>query len=46
MGHSDISVSLNVYTHTGCYNAKAELAKLRKKGDIRTYMQIQGFERI
>ncbi len=44
MGHSDISVTLNVYTHTGCDNAKAELARLRenecirtKNGGIRTY---------
>lgn len=35
MGHSDIGVTLNVYTHSGLDNAKEELARLREvKADL------------
>ena len=30
MGHSDVSVTLNIYTHTGYDNAKKELARLKE----------------
>lgn len=30
MGHSDVSVTLNVYTHTGYQDAKKELARLKE----------------
>ena len=30
MGHSDISVTLNIYTHTGYDDAKKELARLKR----------------
>lgn len=31
MGHSDISVTLNVYTHLGLADAKREIAKIEQK---------------
>lgn len=31
MGHSDISVTLNVYTHLGLADAKREVAKIEQK---------------
>lgn len=33
MGHSDISVTLNIYTHTGYDDAKKELARLKEARD-------------
>ncbi len=30
MGHSDVSVTLNIYTHTGYDDAKKELARLKE----------------
>ena len=30
MGHSDVSVTLNVYTHTGYQDAKKELTRLKE----------------
>ena len=33
MGHSDVSVTLNVYTHTGYDDAKKELARLKEARD-------------
>ena len=33
MGHSDVSVTLNVYTHTGYDDAKKELARLKEVRD-------------
>lgn len=36
MGHSDVSVTLNVYTHVGVEDARAELARLNEaKADIK-----------
>lgn len=32
MGHSDIGVTLNVYTHLGYDDAKAELARINMAG--------------
>ncbi len=35
MGHSDVGVTLNVYTHSGLDDAKEELARLKEvKADI------------
>ena len=31
MGHSDISVTLNVYTHLGLADAKREIAQIEQK---------------
>lgn len=36
MGHSDISVTLNVYTHLGLADAKREIAKIEKKEKRKT----------
>ena len=33
MGHSDVSVTLNIYTHTGYDDAKKELARLKEARD-------------
>ena len=33
MGHSDISVTLNIYTHTGYDDAKKELSRLKEARD-------------
>ncbi len=33
MGHSDISVTLNIYTHTGYDDAKKELVRLKEARD-------------
>lgn len=33
MGHSDISVTLNIYTHTGYDDAKKELTRLKESRD-------------
>lgn len=33
MGHSDVSVTLNIYTHTGYGDAKKELARLKEARD-------------
>jgi len=36
MGHSDISVTLNVYTHLGLEDAQQELKQLEKRANSQT----------
>ena len=35
MGHSDISVTMNTYTHLGLEDAKGEMIRLRELEDAR-----------
>ena len=36
MGHSDVSITLNVYTHLGLEDAKEELDKIEKNREKKT----------
>ena len=40
MGHSDIAVTLNVYTHVGLENAEKDLQKMQGLGNARKEMGI------